>query len=46
MTCPSHTTNEHYHTAPPHIVKSIAQSTHNTQTAYIELLAHRAPKNF
>jgi len=31
MTCFSHTTNKHYHTAPPHIVQSIAQSAHNTQ---------------
>jgi len=35
MTCPSHTTNEHCHTAPPQIVQSTAQPAHNTHTAYI-----------
>ena len=32
MTCPSHTTTEHYHTAPPKFVQSTVQHKH---TAYI-----------
>jgi len=30
MTCPSHTTNVHYHTAPPHLAQSTAQAVCNT----------------
>jgi len=45
MTCPSHTTSEHYHTSQANIVHSIAQSPHKQQTLYA-LLGHRAPKNF
>jgi len=30
MTCPLHTTNEHYHTAPPQIAQSTAQPARNT----------------
>jgi len=40
MTCPSHTTNEQYHTAPPKIVQSTAQPAHNTHTAYNKHTTH------
>jgi len=33
MTCPSHTTSEHYHTALPPIVQSIAQTAHEACAA-------------
>jgi len=34
MTYPWHTTNEHYHTAPPQSVQFTTQPAHNTQTQH------------